>query len=37
MAAKEKGEGAVLTIHQSCNKGDRVDSDGQHGHIISAG
>ncbi len=22
MVAKEKGEGAVLTIHQSCNRGE---------------
>jgi hypothetical protein len=29
MAAKEKGEWTVLTIHQPCDKGERADSDGQ--------
>jgi hypothetical protein len=33
MPAKEKGE-AVLTIHQSCDRVEGEDKDGQCGHII---
>jgi hypothetical protein len=35
MTAKERELGAVLTIHQSCDRGE--DQDGQHRHIVGAG
>ncbi len=34
---QRKGCGVVLTIHQSCDRGEGKDQDGQHGHIISPG
>jgi hypothetical protein len=34
MPAKEGG-GAFLTIHQSCDKGEGEDKDGQRGHVTT--
>ncbi len=33
-AAKEKGP--ILTIHQSCDRGEGEEKDSQNGHIISS-
>ncbi len=35
MLAKVRGGGAVLTMHQSWNREERKDKDGQRRHIIS--
>jgi hypothetical protein len=37
MNAKEREVGTVLTIHQSCGRGEGEDQDGQHRHIVGAG